>query len=160
MATDTIFVFTMNRGIRQGAWSRYVFPFTVEHFAHLESTLYMRHENTVSFAVHDQVDDDGSPFSATIQWPWLDFGQPGVNKMMIGFDLVGDGECSIEFGYHQGSPGTFTASYDVPTDTFVGQMIPFPLNAPSLSVRLTYPGGQNWQWNYLSLYLQKMRPGS
>lgn len=160
MATDTIFIYTMNRGIANGAWSRYVFPFTVEHFAHLESTLYMRHGNTVSLATFDAVDDDGTPFNAVIQWPWLDFGQPGVNKMMIGFDLTGDGDCAIEFGYNQSNFGTFTASYDVPPDTVPGQMIPFPLNAPSLSVRLTYPGSQDWQWNYLSLYLQGQRPGS
>lgn len=160
MATDTVFIYTMNRGVQGGAWSRYVFPWTIEHFAQLETTLYMRHENDVSFVIEGALDDDGVNFDGVIQWPWLDFGQPGVNKMMYGFENVGDGSCSIEVGYHQGSPGTFTGSFPIPVDTFPGQMIPFNINAPSFSIKLTYDGGQSWQWNYFSMYLEDMRPGS
>jgi hypothetical protein len=92
-----------------------------------------------------------------IQWPWLDFGQPGVNKMLIGFDIVGEGTSAIEIGYDQTAFGSFTASYAIPPDTYPGQVINLPLNAPSMSVRLTYDGGQAWQWNSLNLYLQDQR---
>ena len=158
MATDTVFIYTMNRGVSQGAWSRYVFPFTCEHFAHLESTLYIRHGADVSLVVEGGTDDDGTGFEGVIQWPWLDFGQPGVTKMLIGFDIVGNGTSSIQFGYDQSNFGTFTTAYAIPADTYWGgQMIPFPLTAPAMSVKLTYDGNQDWQWNALNLYLSDQR---
>ncbi len=160
MATDTVFIYTMNRGVNNGAWSRYVFPWTIEHFTHLENLLYMRHGDIVSFAIEGAVDDDGVNFEGVIQWPWLDFGQPGVNKMLIGFDIVGEGTSSIEIGYDQTALGTFTTKYAIPVDTYPGQIIALPVNAPSMSIRLTYDGGQAWQWNAFNLYLEDMRPTS
>ena len=157
MATNTVFIYTMNRGINQGAWSRYVFPWNIENFSHLGNTLYMRHGDVISRVVQSGLDDDGSPFDGIIQWPWLDFGAPGVNKMLIGFDIVGEGTNSIEIGYDQNAAGTFTTSYPVPVDTYPGQVINLPVNAVSMSVRLTYDGGQDWQWNSMNLYLQDMR---
>ena len=67
MATDIVFIYTMNRGVQGGAWSRYVFPWTIEHFAQLETTLYMRHENDVSFVIEGALDDDGVNFDGVIQ---------------------------------------------------------------------------------------------
>ena len=159
MATDTVFIYTMNKGAgaQSGAWTRYVFPWTIEHFAHLENTLYMRHEDDISYAIIDALDDDGVDFDGVIQWPWLDFGQPGVNKMLEGFDIVGTGTSSIEYGFDQTAIADFTASYPIPADTFPGQLIPTPLQFPSLSVKLTYDGGQDWQWNALNLYLEDQR---
>lgn len=157
MATDTVFVYTMNRGIQGGAWSRYVFPWTCEHFAHLESTLYIRHGADVSFVVEGGTDDDGTGFEGTIQWPWLDFGQPGVDKQLIGFDIAGEGTSSIEIGYDQTAGGSFTEAYAISADTYPGQIIPLPVMAPSMAVRLTYDGSQAWQWNALNLYLQDQR---
>ena len=158
MATDTVFIYTMNRGVQGGAWSRYVFPWTIEHFAHLESKLYMRHGDIVSFAIEEAVDDDGGNFLGVIQWPWLDFQLPGVNKMLIGFDIVGDGTSSIEIGYDQTGLGTFTAPHAIPADTYPGQIIGLGVNAPSMSIKLTYGGGQAWEWHSLNLYLQDHRP--
>ncbi len=153
MATDTVFIYTMNKGAQGGAWGRYVFPWIIEHFAQLENTLYMRHEDDVSFVIEDALDDDGVYFDGVIQWPWLDFGKPGTNKMLDSFDIVGLGTCSIEIGYDQTNLNSFTELYPIPADSYPGQIIPLPLTAPTMSVRLTYDGGQAWQWNALQLYL-------
>lgn len=159
-ASLDVFVYTMNRGVRSGAWSRYRFPWNCEHFAHLKNFLYIRHGDSVSVVQEGALDDNGVDFDGVIQWPWLDFGLPGVNKSMIGFDIVGLGTSNIEIGYDQTVTGTFTPSYAISPDTLPGQIIPFPIQAPSMSVRLTYDGGQAWQWNALQLYLQDMRPTS
>jgi len=159
MATDQVFIYTMNRGVQGGAWGRYIFPFTIEHFAQLENTLYMRHGDDVSFTLLDQVDDDGVPFDGVIQWPWLDFNQPGVNKNLVGFDIVNEeGVCTVEIGYNQAQGGYFTEPYLIPEDTVPGQIIAIPVQAPSFSVRLTYAGSQNWQWNAFQLWLDDQRP--
>jgi len=160
MATNQVFVYTMNKGIQNGAWSRYEFPFNIEYFCHLGNLLYMRHGDIVSYVLHGSLNDNGAPFDASIQWPWLDFGMPGVDKMLYGFDIVGYGTPSIEVGYIQTAEGTFTAPYTLPADSFPGQMHQFQLNVPSMSVKLTYAGEQNWQWNAMNLYLEDMRPTS
>lgn len=149
----------MNRrgGVHAGAWSRYIFPFTIEHFAHLENTLYMRHEDDVSFVIEGAIDDDGVGFTGVIQWPWLDFGSPGVNKMLDAFDIVGYGTANIQIGYDQTNFNAFTDSYAISMDSVPGQVIPLPLTAPSMSVKLTMDPNQDWQWNALQLYLSDNR---
>jgi len=142
MATDQVFIYTMNRGVQGGAWSRYIFPWTIEHFAHLENTLYMRHGDIVSYAIEDVHNDDGQPYEGVIQWPWLDFGAPGTNKLLDAFDIVGYGPlgCKIQIGYDQGDLNAFTVEYDIPSDSLNAQIIPLPLTAPTMSVKLTFPG--------------------
>jgi hypothetical protein len=158
MATDTVFVYTMNRGLQGGAWSRYVFPWTCEHFAHLYNTLYIRHGDDVSYVIQGATDDDGTGFEGTIQWPWLDFGNPGVSKMQEGFDIVGTGTARIAIGYDQSNIASFTAEYNIPEDSMTGQLIPFPLLYPSASVKLIYDADQDWTWNAFNLYLNDQRP--
>lgn len=92
-------------------------------------------------------------YEGVLHWPWLDFGAPGVHKMLHGFDNVGTGTSSIEFGYDQSNLATFTASYAIPADSMPGTIIPMPLTAPSVSVKLTYDGGQAWLWNATTLYM-------
>lgn len=157
-ASNTVWICTLGRGKTRGAWSHYVFPWNIQYFAQLDNTLYMRHGDSVSYADVDLLDDDGVDFEGVIQWPWLDFGYPGVNKNLIGFDFVGVGTASIEIGYDQTQPGYFTAKYAIPPDTVPGQIIAIPVQAPTLSVRVTYDGGQAWEWQALQLYLQDMRP--
>ena len=80
--------------------------------------------------------------------------------MLEGFDIVGYGTSSISVGYDQTNEAYFTTDYAIPADTYPGQVIPLPLLAPSLSVKLTYDGNQDWQWNAMNLYLQDMRETS
>ncbi|WOB24747.1 MULTISPECIES: hypothetical protein [Xanthomonas] len=157
-----VFVYTMTRIGQVGAWSRYVFPFVIDDWAIRGDDLYLRSGNYIHRYDDNLVGDEVSPgvvqnFRGMIQWPWLDFGQPGVTKMLYGFDVVGTGDVSVQFGYDQTNGGAFTDPYLVPADTVPGMVIPMPLAAPSLSVRLTFDGATQWQWNALCLYLQDMR---
>ncbi|KRG39095.1 hypothetical protein ARC78_14850 [Stenotrophomonas pictorum JCM 9942] len=170
--TDThVFVYTMTRIGQVGAWSRYEFPFVVEDWAIAGDSLYLRsgdHVHRVDETVlgdEVMVGDDPPvptvvPFPGLIRWPWLDFGQPGVTKMLYGFDVVGTGAVSVSFGIDQSNGGLFTPGYPVPADTVPGMVIPMPLAAASLAVELRYDGSEQWQWNALQLYLQDSRPMS
>lgn len=167
-AQTEVFVYTMTRIGQVGAWSRYIFPFPVEDWAIAGDALYLRSGNFIH-RVDDQVLGDEIlipgdppvrsivPFPGSIQWPWLDFGQPGVTKMLYGFDIVGTGAVSVSFGIDQANASRFTPGYTVPADTVPGMVIPMPLAAPSLSVRLSYDGSEKWQWNAFQLYLQDNR---
>ncbi|UYK67820.1 glycoside hydrolase TIM-barrel-like domain-containing protein [Xanthomonas sacchari] len=156
------FVYSMTRIGQVGAWSRYVFPFTVEDWAIKGDDLYLRSGDSVHRYDINLVGDEVRPgvvrnFEGMIQWPWLDFGQPAVTKALYGFDIVGTGEVTVEFGYDQTNGGAFTDPYKVVADTVPGPVIPMPLAAPSLAVRLTYDGSVQWQFNAINVYLQDMR---
>lgn len=162
--SSTVFVYTMNRAGQVGAWSSYVLPFSVDAFAQLGDDLYVRHGDEVSRVSEDAVTDEvggvAIPFDGTVQWNWLDFGQPGTTKMVEGFDLVGSGSPSIAFGYDQRNVAAFTAAYAIDADTMPGGMIPFPISAPSLSVKLTFAGGSAWAVQSVNMYLHDNRAGA
>lgn len=150
----TVFVYSMTRVGKVGAWSRYVFPFTVESFAQLGNDLYVRHGDTISRVSEDVATDelpDGmgtieQPFPGVVWWPWLDFGTPGATKMLEGFDYVGNGQGpSISIGYDQRNLSALTPPYQLENDTMPGGIIPLPVSAPTLSVRLDFAGGERWQ---------------
>lgn len=156
------FVYSMTSVGSVGAWSRYVFPFNVDDWCLGGDSLYLRSGDYIHVMREDVLGDEIAPgfvepVVGEIQWPWLDFGQPGVTKSLYGFDIVGTADVAVSFGYDQSNGGYFTDPYTVPADTVPGMVIPMPLSAPSFSVRLTYDGSQAWQWNAFSLYLQDLR---
>lgn len=154
-ATTTTFVFTMNAG--KGKWGRYVFPFSVDAFAQLGNDCFIRHGDVVSrideSAATDEVAGVPVNFPGTVQWGWLDFGSPGRTKMLAAFDIVGSGNPSVSVGYDQTNLAAFTDPYAIGPDTVPGMPIPLPVAAPSLSVKLTYPGGEAWSIQSVQLYL-------
>ena len=152
--SDQVFVYTMNQGGNRGRWSRYVFPWVIEHFVMLQDNLYLRHADIVSKVVEGALDDAGVNFTSIVQWPWLDFGKPGVSKMMVGFDIVGVGAPSIEVGYDQSTLAAFTTPFAIPEDSAPGQIIPLPVTAPSFSIKLTYTSDTDWEWSALQIYVQ------
>jgi len=160
----TVHVYTMARVGQAGAWSRYTFPFSVEAFAQLGDDLYIRHGNSISvvseLASSDQVGGSEINFPGLVWWPWLDFGTPGQTKMMEGFDYVGTGQGpSISIGYDQRNVAAFTPAYQVVNDTMPGGMVPIPVAAPTLSVKLAFAGGQKWNVQSVLLSVLPMQGG-
>ncbi len=145
-------------------WSRYLFPFAIESFAQLGDDLYIRNGDQISIVSESVATDDvlengdppsveAVPFPGVVWWPWLDMGRPGVTKMMEGVDVVGSGSPSLSIGYDQRNITAFTAPYAIPADTVPGGIIPFPVSAPSISVRLDFAGGQKWSLQAVGLVL-------
>lgn len=155
---STVFVYTMTRVGSVGAWSQYVYPFpTIDAFSQLGTVIYIRAGDDV-LRVDETADTDysGDPrevlFDGVVQWHWLDFGAPGEDKTLFGFDHVGEGSPTIAFGYNQKDKAAFTDAYPVPGDTVPEEVIPFDLTAPSISVRLVYPSTEHWHFQALNLY--------
>lgn len=165
---STVFVYTLNGG--KGKWSRYGFSFSVDAFAQLADDLYMRqstdHGDAIVVVDPDLTTDavlgagavvTPTPFDGLVQWGWLDLGQPGVTKMLEGFDVVGSGTPAVSIGYDQRSTTAFTEPYTIDADTVPGDIIPLPVVAPSMSLRLTYAGGEAWSLQAATLYLTDQR---
>jgi hypothetical protein len=163
------FVLTMNSGKGEMSWSRYVFPAAITDWTILNKDLYLRSGDKIlrldEAAVRDeQVGDPataGVLFTGQVWWHYLDFGGLGDDKMMLGFDLVGEGEVTVTFGYNQKDTSQVTDDY-VLTDmnSIPGTMIPMPLTAPSIQMRLVFSSDQEWEWTAAALYLQDQRTGS
>jgi len=97
-------------------------------------------------------------------------GALGINKMMVGVDIVGEGSCSIQVASNQVDRSTFndnagfststgvTAPYFISVDdTVPGQPIPIPINAPSVSLIVTFTGSTSspnaWSWEAANIYI-------
>lgn len=164
------YVYTMNRLGQIGAWTRYEFPFPIDDWAIMGEHLYVRSGDTVRRVSTDRESDemvvDGGiervAFDWTVQWPWLDFGAMGVTKMMQGFDIIGTGECRIQFGYDQTDGGRWTPEWQLIADSVPGQLLPMPLAAPSLAVKLTYTGSDTNRtgWDAINLHFTPFRETS
>jgi hypothetical protein len=157
--TTTVFVHTRNTQ-GPGKWSRYVFPFAVDAFAQLGNVLYVRHGDYVSRVDEDAVTDDvaGSPvaFDGVVQWPWLDFGQAGVTKMLRGVDIVAEGSPTLQVGYNQRSTAAYTTAHTIDPDTLNGGMVPIRCRAPTFSLKLTFAGGEAWRLMSAALDVQPL----
>lgn len=162
-----VFVYSMTETGKVGAWTRYEFPFSVESFAQLGDDLYIKHGAHIS-RVSDAVNTDEVPdgaggttaqnFPGLVQWAYLDFGSPGVTKMLKGFDYVGLGQGpKISVGYDQRNLSAFTEPYQIDPDTLPGGIIPLPVSAPTFSVKLEFDGGESWRVQAVRLELDDMR---
>ena len=170
------FVLTIN-GPGTKSWSRYVFPDVITDWTLSAGTLYLRSAGNLVWQLdaNTLVDDFGGAnvlFKGVIQWPYLDLGPLGTNKMLVGVDLVGDGDVSVQVAFDQADRTSFsdnagfatstsvTTPYDVAiADTVPGEPLPFPINAPSYSLILTFSGNQAWSWEAANLYLADQRGG-
>lgn len=171
------FVLTINgQGVR--TWSRYTFPAAITDWTLQGGALYLRTLTDLVWkfdATVAGVDDAGAsntPFVGVVQTPYLDMQGLGINKMLIGIDLVGTGGVGIQLGFNQTDLTTFndvagfstsanvTPLYSIAVDdTVPGEPIPFPINAPSLTMILTFPGSQAWSLQAANFYVQGQTGG-
>jgi hypothetical protein len=174
------FVLTIN-GTGNRTWSRYSFPQAITDWTLNAEILYLRTANNLVWQFNPAavgVDDSNSvlttqganvPFNGVVQWPYLDLAALGLNKMLVGVDIVGEGNCSIQIAYNQNDKTTFNdnPSFAVSTsvttpyfvqidDTVPGEPLAFPINAPSYSPILTFTGSSTsanaWTWQAMNIY--------
>jgi hypothetical protein len=122
--------------------------------------MYIRSGLTLYRLDQNVLNDDGVNFEGIVHFPYLDMGEPGTNKMLVGLDVVGAGNPTISIGYDQNNSLAYTTPFPIGPDTVPGGIVPIPVNCPSMSVRLVYAGGEAWQLNAINQYLQDMRKTS
>ena len=178
-----VFVLTINGLQGQKSWSRYIFPQAITDATLNSGSLYLRTAGNLVWQLNSTslYDDNNtittaaSPvsFNSVAQWSYLDMGALGLNKGLIGVDLIGDGGCILQVAFDQQDNSTFcdnqyftnstgvTVPYFVAIDdTVPGEPLPIPINAPSYSLILTFPsvisttGQPNpWTWEAANFYL-------
>ena len=150
------------------SWAEYTFPSAIDDWTILGTDLYLRSGDKIWQVDEDTTTDDyveatdtGTEFEGVLQWPYIDLDQPGIDKTMLGFDMVATGTFEIMFGFDQSETqeysvsNSWTAPYSLSGDTLPGKPIPFPLRGPSFAMRVVFDGDQAWQWNSTNLYLKR-----
>lgn len=101
----------------------------------------------------------GEPINAWLWWPFLDFNSFGVEKQMIGFDVVCDAPegVTVSVGYDQTDRTARTEEYEVQGDTMVGDIVPLPVAGASFDLRITFNHNQAWEWQAANIYVQDFR---
>ena len=155
------FVLTISGGKSDMSWSRYVFPSAIDDWTINDTDLFLRSGDKVwKFDADTLIDDSGGAnvqFVGDVEWPYLDFGALGVTKSLIGFDIVADGTFTVSIGYNQKDLSQFTTPYSIVGDTLVGDIIPLPVSAPSMQLRLQFAGNEAWEWSAAALHLKDFR---
>src|SRR5208283_754863 len=176
-----MFVLTINGLQGTKSWSRYIFPQVITDATLNSGSLFLRTsgsliwEMTATALADDSlvISSSAIPFNSVVQWPYVDMGGLGLNKMLIGVDLVGDGATTLQVAYDQQDKSTFVDNVNFATstgvttpyfvqvdDTVPGEPLPIPINAPSYSLILTFPGYlttggtiNTWTWEAANFYL-------
>lgn len=96
------------------------------------------------------------PITGVMWWPFLDLGQLGTDKELVGFDLVADAPegVTVSIGYNQKDRTQRTPDYTMEADTLTGQMVPMPVVGPTFDLKITFAPGQAWEWQAAVLYVQ------
>lgn len=162
MADTNVYVFTKQS--KGGAWSRYVFPFSITEFQLFGDDLYFRHGDAISVfdsTLQTDEQEDGTlvPFPGRVRWNYLDCGRPGNTKYMQGFDFVGTGLPSFSVGYDQRDVDVATTPYAIDPDTLVGGMIPLDVWGPSFSLIVDFTAGTPWSLSMVQIYVDDMGNG-
>ena len=131
-------------GVDQGTWTW-----------SLPSTVLIAGESVGNYAIG--FDDEAAiDFTGIVQWPHLDMGQLGIEKNMIGIDLIADAPNGVTFsvGYDQRDLTKRTAAYPIDADTLPGPLLPIPVSGPSFDLRLEFGSGQAWEHIAANLYIK------
>lgn len=110
-------------------------------------------EDGAAFGIEDSEDvfglegeGDSIPFDGYLAWQYLDLGAVGFDKALESVNVVSNGAFSLSIGYSESNLTLATTPYSVSGDTLPGTPIPLPITAPSMQLRLTFEGHQQWEW--------------
>jgi hypothetical protein len=155
---DEVFVYSVSRTAKVAAWSRYVMPFAIDAVAELQGVLYLRSGDNVYKFAEDVFTDDGAPYEAMLELPYMDFKLPGNLKQIYGADLVMDGECHFSIGFDVRDAAAVTDEVRVIGNTRGGGMIPIEICGTEFSLRFRNATSQPFQLDAVTIYFNDLGP--
>lgn len=149
---STVFVFSISRTAKISAWSKYELSGTVDAFASLGQTLYIRSGNVVYMLDQESSSDEGQPYEVLLQLPYMDFKSPGQLKVVHGADFVIDGKCEFSVGFDATDPDAFTPPVTVKGNTRPGGMVPVGCAGTEFSIRLRNSDTEPFRLDAVTIY--------
>lgn len=156
---QTIWVYSFSRLAKLAAWSKFTLPVTADAVAVLNGDLYIRSGDVVYIMDMARYSDDGVPPTVTIEMPFLDFKEPGVLKQIIGVDIVGTGNLSLQLKFDPNDESKVTNALAVASgDTRPGAMTPVEMCAVAVAPVITHVGDEDFRIDAITFYYEALGP--
>lgn len=170
---DHAWVFTYSPAAQLAAWGRYTLPWIVTDACLLGGDLYVRADDNCVYRLDKDAEWNGdaavddtatatAPYTATVRWPYMDFGNTGGYLDAYGADVLFNeqvtgaaGNTSLAIGYDENDPTAMTDAIAVGSVEARGKsgFVPVEVNAPSVSLQVTYTGNGGWELTQTNLYI-------
>ena len=155
---NEVHTYTFSRTMKISAWAKNTYGITIEDFAELDGTLYVRAGDDV-YKVDDSVfTDDGALFEMIIEMPFLDFKKPGVLKQIVGVDAVVKGDVDLQLGWLDPDDGTtlLTDKVSLSGVTAPGDMTPIEATATAFAPLFTSTSDEEVQIDSITFYYEEL----
>ncbi len=151
-------VYTFSRSAKISAWSEYDLSHSFTDFAELDGVLYLRSGDDVYKLDSSVYADNGTPFEMRIEFPFLNFKRPGINKYIMGMDAVIEGSIDIQFRYDPSNPDLITDAMPLSGDTHNGKFIPVEITSTSIAPVITSTSASAVQLDLMKFYYRELGP--
>lgn len=152
-----LFVFTQNQSSRIAAWSIWTIAAPIQNFAAVGNDLYcLDVQNNLYKFTSEAASDGGENIEVTAQIPFMDFKSPGVLKMLVGIDVIVDGECEIHIAPNVDYPEEFFHIETVSGNSRPRGLIPAHMSGTEFSVKFYANHTQPLQLHGVTVYYETM----
>lgn len=152
----TAYVYSFSRTSKISAWSRYIFPFSIDDATELDGDLYFRSGNSV-FKLNDEAyDDAGNNFTVYIEFPYLDFKTPGVMKLIQGMDTVMVGSADMQIKFDARNPEFITPTIQMTGDTRPGEMTAVEVCSVGIAPVITATNNAPFELHAMTFYYENL----
>jgi hypothetical protein len=149
-----VFVYSISRTAKISAWSEYFLPQSVDAFAELGQTLYLRCGDDVYRLDPDAKTDAGTQYEVLVQAPYMDFKSPGEAKQIVGADVVMEGGCEFSIGFDVTDPDAFTDPVRVKGNSRPGGLLPVECVGTEFSLRFRNYDASPWRLDAATIYYE------
>jgi len=133
----TVFVYTFSRSMKISAWSQYEFAEGFDDIAELNGSLYIRIGDNVYLFDDTASNDYGTDYELRIEFPFLDFKEPGILKSITGMDAIVEGNMDIQFRWDPNDATLITSKIPLSGDTQAGAVIPVGITSTQIAPVIT-----------------------
>ncbi len=150
----TAWVYSFSRTSKLAAWSEYTFPFDVDDAASLNGELYLRSGDLVYRVDDDYYTDDGEMIKVKAGFPFLNFKQPGVLKMLTGIDALLEGSWTVAHKFDPRNSALETDETPISGNTTPSDMTAVELVAVQVAPVFRHEADEAASLNAFTYYFQ------
>ena len=160
LVETTVWVLSFSKSAKVSAWSKYTVPFAVDAATSHEGKLYLRSGDDV-YRVNDRTTefkDGDSPYEMRVEFPFLDFKTPGIEKYIAAMDLVVTGSVQLQFRYDPNDESKITDPVTIEGNTRGLATVPVELTLPALAPVFTSSSESLVQLDAMTFYYDLLGP--
>jgi hypothetical protein len=147
------YVYSYSRTAQIAAWTRYTFQFNIDAAAEFQGDVYVRNADNVYVLDATVFQDAGFAIPVVVEMPFQDMGLPGVNKNIVGNDMISTGtQAQIAYRWDSRHPTELTVPYTMVGDTEQGPQYPVELVSVRAAPVITHSANEDFQLHQLMIY--------